>query len=221
MKNFVKYLSVYLTVVMCLIGCVSFAVPSFAAEHIAVELPFNEIIADYYYDVGFDSISRKGVNAYVSSNVDMNAAELLLSLEDGDYFVSGTMLPGESGQSAAMEVSLVYFITEDGVITGVFKQEFYGFGEVFTVDNSLGFPALIVQSHSAYATVYRVVEDPEPEGLYYEAYDMFRGFFYGLDIDLTTEQNMVLTILATAAVLFVVVMPFVAVFFLVKLICGR
>ena len=53
-------------------------------------------------------------------------------------------------------------------------------------------------------------------GMYYQAFDMFADFFYGDGAELTGEQNMVLTILATTAVLFVVVVPFLILFFVLS-----
>ncbi len=54
-------------------------------------------------------------------------------------------------------------------------------------------------------------------GVYYQAFDMFSDFIYGDGVVLTSEQNMVLTILATTAVLFVVVVPFLILFFVLRL----
>lgn len=61
----------------------------------------------------------------------------------------------------------------------------------------------------------------EVDSLYYTAFDMFANFIYGEGVELTAEQNMVMTILATIAVLFVVVVPFLVVYFAIRLIFGR
>lgn len=89
------------------------------------------------------------------------------------------------------------------------------------------FPVL---SFSAFAadvepneTIAVVVEESptsSEDGFYYSIFDVFSDFFYGKDAILTAEQNMVLTILATTAVLFVVIVPFLVVFYVIRLICG-
>lgn len=89
------------------------------------------------------------------------------------------------------------------------------------------FPVL---SFSAFAadvepdeTIAIVVEDssdPSEDGFYYSIFDVFSDFFYGQNAVLTAEQNMVLTILATTAVLFVVIVPFLIVIYVIRLISG-
>lgn len=72
-------------------------------------------------------------------------------------------------------------------------------------------------------TIAVVVEDspvPYEGGFYYDIFDQFSYFFYGNDAILTAEQNMVLTILSTTAVLFVVIVPFLVVFFVIRLMFG-
>lgn len=58
------------------------------------------------------------------------------------------------------------------------------------------------------------------DSLYYQAYEMFRGFIYG-DGDISSDQSLTLTIISTLAVLFVVALPFLIVFFVIKFVCGR
>lgn len=50
------------------------------------------------------------------------------------------------------------------------------------------------------------------DGLYYDAFEMFANFIYGSSSDLTGDQNLVLTALATTAVLFVIGLPFLIVY---------
>lgn len=89
------------------------------------------------------------------------------------------------------------------------------------------FPVLSFSSFAAEVepdeTIAVVVEDSPTsyeDGFYYSIFDVFSDFFYGKDAILTAEQNMVLTILATTAVLFVVIVPFLVVFFVIRLIVG-
>lgn len=55
------------------------------------------------------------------------------------------------------------------------------------------------------------------EGLYYDAYDMFRSFLYGDVPSLTPDQTLVLTALSTIAALFCVCIPFLLVFLFIRM----
>lgn len=57
--------------------------------------------------------------------------------------------------------------------------------------------------------------------IYFTCYDMMQEFIYGSDAQLTEHMELTLTILATICSLFVVVVPFVVVFFVIRLITGR
>lgn len=55
-----------------------------------------------------------------------------------------------------------------------------------------------------------------PTGLYYSAFRILADNIYGYGAVLNTDQNFTLTILATLAALFVVVLPFLVVFLLIR-----
>lgn len=57
--------------------------------------------------------------------------------------------------------------------------------------------------------------------LYESAYQLFHEYIYGLDTILTTDQTLTLTLLSTAASLFVVLLPFILVWKVLSMICGR
>lgn len=52
--------------------------------------------------------------------------------------------------------------------------------------------------------------------MYYAIYDLFTQYVYGLDVALTSWQELTATIYATTACLFVVSLPFVIVFLVVR-----
>ena len=53
--------------------------------------------------------------------------------------------------------------------------------------------------------------------MYYELFDILSDFIYGADAVLTADQNLTLTIMSTAGVVFVVSLPFVLVWRFIKL----
>ena len=66
-----------------------------------------------------------------------------------------------------------------------------------------------------------VSEQADVGPLYFTCYDMMKEFIYGSDAQLTEHMELTLTILATICSLFVVVIPFVVVFFVIRLVTGR
>ena len=52
--------------------------------------------------------------------------------------------------------------------------------------------------------------------MYYELFTMLSDFIYGAEAVLTTDQNLVLTMMSTAGVLFVVGMPFLVVWRVIR-----
>ena len=53
--------------------------------------------------------------------------------------------------------------------------------------------------------------------MYYELFAILSDFIYGVDAVLTADQNLVLTTMATIGVLFVVSVPFLVVWRVIKL----
>lgn len=86
---------------------------------------------------------------------------------------------------------------------------------------SVWFAIVMVVSCSVFVPAFATTDSGEDsavasysvsEGLYYEAFEMFANFIYGSSSDLTGDQNLVLTVLATTAALFVVDLPFLIVY---------
>lgn len=55
--------------------------------------------------------------------------------------------------------------------------------------------------------------------LYDTAFELFRNYIYGADRELTPEMQLTLTIMSTLAALFVVLIPFILVWFVIRLVC--
>lgn len=56
--------------------------------------------------------------------------------------------------------------------------------------------------------------------MYYELWNMISDFVYGADAVLTSDQTLTLTIICTIGALFVVSIPFVVVWRVIKLFAG-
>lgn len=54
--------------------------------------------------------------------------------------------------------------------------------------------------------------------LYYSAYQLFSDYIYGVGAELTPEMNLTLTMLSTLASLFVVAVPFIVVWFVIRFV---
>lgn len=207
MKNFFKCFAVYLTAVMVLFGTVLFpAVGASAAEsdwHI-----IDTFDSGSYLDPNGDGIEGGdyiGTLYFAELYVGFDSDDVSFFVEPGTFVFYGTPLVGQDPVAAQVLV-----LNSDGNITN------YSFGEeVYVSANS----TVVVQSLDLISSYVRVEE--KQAGLYYQAFDMFANFIYGEGVDLTAEQNMVMTILATIAVLFVVVVPFLVVYFVIRLIFGR
>ena len=53
--------------------------------------------------------------------------------------------------------------------------------------------------------------------MYYELYSLLQQYIFGLDVALTSYQDMVLTVCATVGVLFLVALPFILVWRIIKM----
>ena len=213
MKNFIKKFSVYLTIVMCLVSMVVMAVPGFAAEDDVLSWASVEQVQSPIYLSASgnecDDGSYDGV-VYICTYFFEDENELLLP---GSYFVSGAV--GDVG-----DFPLGFFEVEFLLVDIDSEIAFYcNFGDVFTVpEGYLG--GVMVQSYNVEPVLYRVVDDSQPEGLYYSAYELLQEAFYGADVELTDAQDMTLTMMATLAALFVIVVPFIVVWFVITML-GR
>lgn len=206
MKNFVKNLSVYLTVVMCLIGCVSFAIPGFAAEDEVIAWSGIESQASPYYFDENNEIKDDGVYSeylYVANSVTSDDVSELM--RPGKYYVSGCVAEG-TFPSAPLQV---YFVVVDSGLSPV-SFELCPLNSVFEVPEGL-YGVVVAQSWHVEPVLYRVSENTQPEGLYYEAYDLFRELIFDPDFEITPPQEWCLAILATITTLFIIVIPFIVV----------
>lgn len=211
MKKFIKSIPVYLTVVMIL--CCSLAVPAFAATDGDVMFPLEQRVNQYYSAYGGSLSSCDGwfASNYVLSagdyifNFDFKSACLPESDLNAPSVYAVTMLDFATGENVEVKIvpGSVFSVTDDMLCPEVGGDYAFVSGKCVLWVNSFGFEPTVME-----------VSRP---GVYYQAFDMFAGFIYGEDVELTAEQNMVLTILATTAVLFVVVVPFLIVFFVLRL----
>lgn len=205
-EKIIKSIPVYLTVVM--IFCCSLVVPAFASSSEAI--PFQTFGDDSIY-------TADGMIPYSGGWYGV------WSLPAGKYFIDYTTFPdivdhvfwhnGANNKYIPVPVN-------DGIIE-ITADMLWPYTDPEFLANKC---ELFVNSNGG-ALIYEFVDDSVEDvpvvdnnvGVYYQAFDMFAGFIYGEDVELTAEQNMVLTILATTAALFVVVVPFLILFFVLRL----
>ncbi len=206
MKKIIKSIPVYLTVVMIL--CCSLAVPAFASS--VEPIPFVTSDDGFIFTADGQQRYPDGWCGIWCLPVGKYRIEYSPFADVTDHIVwhdyaTGTYTP---------------IFVNDGVIE-ITADMLYPYSEPeFLVHNC----EVIVNSNGG-ALVFEVADEPvidvpvveHDTGFYYQAFDMFAGFIYGEGVELTAEQNMVLTILATTAVLFVVVVPFLIVFWFIRM----
>ena len=56
--------------------------------------------------------------------------------------------------------------------------------------------------------------------MYFQLYQILADFFYGFGVELTGWMDMTLTVLSTIGILFIFAVPFVVIWFGIKLIFG-
>ena len=214
MKKFIKSIPVYLTVVMLL--CCLLVVPAFATsdndplvfekhENCLFNLSGSEISADGFYfyvfalpigeyilEFDFDLSYMDGVMGDVVDNV---AGVSLFDFEAGNYSTIDFVNPG-----------VAFAVTKDMVVSGLTDEYSVFNGKCLIGVNSFGVEPVV--------TVY---EPPKATGIYYQAFDMIAGFIYGEGAELTAEQNMVLTTLATTLALSVFVVPFLLIIWFIRM----
>lgn len=215
MKNFVKKAGAWFAVAL-IIGLLT--VPAMAASgDEVIDLPDATTFASPTYRDA-DGLDVTGGNysgtLYVRWTSDASESELLAP---GTYYIEGVALTKTqwSGNTPlVVQVVLVNFETED------YEMLNLDFGERFVVPDGY-FGLAGAQSLGTPPVLYRVVDDPEPVGgFYYTVRELLQFYFYG-DAELAPEHVLTLNCLSTAAVLAIVVMPFVLVYFVIKLISGR
>lgn len=135
--------------------------------------------------------------------------------EPGVYFIEGALTYAiESNGNTAYPV-IIFEIDKFGVMEKEGTFELTITEDMFVYDDDgFGMCALIINSLDEPVKITRL-----DVGIYYSAYDMFSRFIYGVT-ELTAEQHMVLTILSTCCVLFVVVVPFLLVWWVIRLFTG-
>ena len=214
MKKFIKVIPVYMTVVMIL--CCSLFVPAFAAS---ADTDFiGESHPNCIYVVGGTCVSAEG---FIANLFLLPVGEYVF-----DFNFSYELIPEDIRTKESLYVDDVFSVCLMNVMVNTFTEIKVVPGEVFTITEDMvasgftdeyeylnGKAAVWVNSYGTEPTV-SVYNRP---GMYYEAFDMFAGFIYGKGVELTAEQNMVLTIMATTAVLFVVCVPFLIVFWVIRL----
>ena len=215
MKKIIKSIPVYLTVVMIL--CCSLVVPAFASSEGVLIDPYT--VEDNKLQNGIDFVEIEGASC---SFYLLDPGNYSVNFYVGDDLYSAL----ENAGNSSFRCSGIYYcdpLTTDFVDTGILEPCDFIVSENMLISGMEGEQALlngkcllIVNSFEIAPSV-TIVEPPATPGVYYQAFDMFAGFIYGEGMELTAEQNMVLTILATTAVLFVVVVPFLIVFFVLRL----
>lgn len=185
---------------MSLVSMIVLAVPGFAATETVVSPTDTYTLSSPNYSSLSGDVLNDGSysgNLYTAAFVDVPA---------GCYRVSGTALV--SGYTELpMQVAV---FTASGIKS-------FSFGEDFTVDEVV---TIAVQSHNIEPILYRIDNDDlAPEGLYYSAYDILKDAFYG-DVELTSAQDITLTMMATVAALLVIALPFVLVLCIISML-GR
>lgn len=56
--------------------------------------------------------------------------------------------------------------------------------------------------------------------MYFDLYNLLQQYIYGLDVQLTSYMDLTLTILATIGVLFVISLPFLVVWRVIRMLGG-
>lgn len=227
MKKFIKSIPVYLTVVMLL--CSLLVVPAFASSDAEVIEPFYTI-TDYVSIDDLDLLPVAGAYSYEfilpvgtycfkygsfeSVSVNNFPADYIL-LKSDPVSYKFEVLPFSS--------DCVFAVTEDMLVTDD-DPDYKGLCSVF-INSYMVEPVV---------TVYNapVIDNPgvdlPPEGddvgvqkpLYPVVFDFFADLIYGEGADLSVAQNYVLTFVATivclTALLLVVVVPFLILFFVLS-----
>ena len=155
-------------------------------------LPVGSYSVEYGSFVGFD------VPGFASGNI---------------VFMNNILGPRKQ---LVVSADYVFTVTEEMLMSGV---EEAGYPPIYD-----GFCMIYVNSYGR-APVVRVynepvVDNPSMEtatGIYYQAFDMIAGFIYGEGAELTAEQNMVLTTLATTLALSVFVVPFLLIIWFIRM----
>lgn len=205
MKKVIKYFSVYLTV-FAVLACTAFSFPVGASAALVSDMLFvltNVMEGPVYFTT---TGTESGDGTYLGSLYlyGLRTPASDLTVDPGTYIVHGDPYIIDSPWSPALQVAVIG-VSEDSEYFVA-----YNYGEVITVPDTE--PCSIFCQGFSEPSIEVYVE-PEPfEPLYYSAFDMFANFIYGEGAELTAEQNMVLTILATSAALACVLLPFLIVF---------
>lgn len=219
MKKVIKYFSVYLTV-LAILACTAFSFPvdTFAAQ-VPIEWEVTDVLSSPNYVTDAGDIASDGNytgNIYFCNIGDNYPAGEYL--EPGTYLVTGVPATvTDVGVIGTFLVCNVYVIDVDNPSSSYVS--ILAFGAEFEIPaGCIG--VVGCQSFNELPALYRIEPDSGPEPLYYSAFEMFANFIYGEGAELTAEQNMVLTILATACALFVIVVPFLIVVWFIRLCTG-
>lgn len=217
MKKFLHKLPIWasvFSVLFCSVLSVNIQ-PSFATSSENLVVPWSDstaLVSPYGFLASAsysESFSYEGSLVVCLSGDNTN----LQFLSPGSYFVSGVSPVGNvvtNSNEAPLAVTVVYYDN----LGNTTRTKPLSFNEQFTVGEN-EYVAVIAQSYDSTPVLYEVFEPTPP--LYYSAYQMLADFIYGEGAELTTEQNLTMTILATALSLLVVLLPFIIVYALIIL----
>jgi len=206
MKKLIKRLSVYLTVAMLL--CCSLFVTASASTMSAPLTPHKTGVDQIYHNWEWISSPGNYASRYMlrPGEYSIDCLFDLSSVEDLNLSSFMAVYYFDNASNTFVEIdfsSFSHFVVTEQMLSSNFGAT----DRCFLVVHSTGAAPVVTQ--------YQIAEDGN--GLYYEAFDLFADCLYGRGVNLTAEQNMVLTILATTAVLFVVLVPFLVVYFIIRL----
>lgn len=213
MKKLLKSIPVYLTVAMIL--CCSFFVPASAFTYDDRIDPV-EVYEDVWFNIGeFVPLESCTVYKYVlPAGYYSFVGDFELVLDEVGNSAPGIFWYDPSDECFYSDefVDSPYFVW----IVGEPVEYYISFMDTEPAVYSLTLGEPPVDGDEPPIDI-----DPEPvkpeKGFFYQAFDIFADYIYGEGAELTAEQNMVLTILATVAVLFVVIVPFLIVYFVIKM----
>lgn len=195
---------------MLILGC--FAVPSFASSN-NYFADFEAFSEPYAYTVNFISSGT-----YVYEGTVFLAVPSLDPLPPGDYVVRGSMSGVTKSEDSApdfLTVSLFYFDSvEDNEPTVVM----WDYDTPFTVSDG---EYVIVTAQSLNSLPVLEVYSESEHSIYSSLYIMLSDAFYGEGAELTGWQELTLTLLCTAALVFAFAFPFLVVWFVIRLLVSR
>ena len=208
MRKIIKSILVYATIAM--IVCCSFFVTAFAASADVAISPYKSNDNQVYHRFTWIDHSGSYARIYMLPTGEYTIDTLFDLSSVSDLGLSGFNVVSwydATNQKwiAVDSVDYVRFVVTEDMLNSNFGVA----DRCMLVVNCTGCTPAVYP--------YRYAEDTTT-GVYYQVFDVFARFIYGEGAVLTSDQSLVLTILATAAVLFVIAAPFVIV---ARIFCFR